>query len=193
MRWLVGLCVRYAGTLATLTLIALLAGLWATRSAPLDVFPDFVPPQLCVSVDRPPGGEGWVHEIKFDGYRMQLRVAAGEKLPLKQDQVRLSGHAVEARLYAEDPERGFLPSTGRLVALRFPQDCPKIGRVVKRRIEQRDVHARRRKRDRVERSDDALHSGDPALQRPRRPESINMIVPHVERKSMVSFERDAIT
>ncbi|MCP9629899.1 DNA ligase D [Rhodopseudomonas palustris] len=40
--------------------------------------PDFVPPQLCVSVDRPPGGEGWGHEIKFDGYRMQLRVADGE-------------------------------------------------------------------------------------------------------------------
>jgi 3-methylcrotonyl-CoA carboxylase alpha subunit len=51
----------------------------------------------------------------------QFRVAAGEKLPLKQDQVRLDGHAVEARLYAEDPERGFLPSTGRLVALSFPR------------------------------------------------------------------------
>lgn len=46
----------------------------ASRTA----MPDFVPPQLCVSVDRPPGGEGWVHEIKFDGYRMQLRVAAGK-------------------------------------------------------------------------------------------------------------------
>ena len=40
--------------------------------------PLFVPPQLCRSVDRPPSGEGWVHEIKFDGYRMQLRVAAGK-------------------------------------------------------------------------------------------------------------------
>jgi bifunctional non-homologous end joining protein LigD len=44
--------------------------------------PDFVPPQLCTPVDRPPGGEGWCHEIKFDGYRMQLRVGEG-KITLK--------------------------------------------------------------------------------------------------------------
>jgi 3-methylcrotonyl-CoA carboxylase alpha subunit len=50
----------------------------------------------------------------------QFRVAAGERLPLAQDGVLLDGHAVEARLYAEDPERGFLPSTGKLLALRFP-------------------------------------------------------------------------
>jgi 3-methylcrotonyl-CoA carboxylase alpha subunit len=49
----------------------------------------------------------------------QFRVAAGETLPLRQDQVALSGHAVEARIYAEDPENGFLPSSGRLVALKF--------------------------------------------------------------------------
>jgi 3-methylcrotonyl-CoA carboxylase alpha subunit len=47
----------------------------------------------------------------------QFRVAAGETLPLRQDEVQLAGHAVEARLYAEDPEKGFLPSTGRLLAL----------------------------------------------------------------------------
>jgi bifunctional non-homologous end joining protein LigD len=39
--------------------------------------PDFVAPQLCRAVERPPGGAGWCHEIKFDGYRMQLRVAGG--------------------------------------------------------------------------------------------------------------------
>lgn len=40
--------------------------------------PDFVAPELCISVDRPPGGEGWCHEIKFDGYRVQLRVEDGK-------------------------------------------------------------------------------------------------------------------
>lgn len=62
----------------------------------------------------------------LDLVELQFKVAAGEKLPLKQDQVRLDGHAVEARLYAEDPERGFLPSTGKLVALQFPQDGLRI-------------------------------------------------------------------
>ena len=40
--------------------------------------PDFVDPELCISVDRPPDGEGWCHEIKFDGYRVQLRVEDGD-------------------------------------------------------------------------------------------------------------------
>jgi bifunctional non-homologous end joining protein LigD len=40
--------------------------------------PDFVKPELCVSVDEPPGGEGWGHEIKFDGYRVQIRIENGE-------------------------------------------------------------------------------------------------------------------
>ena len=57
----------------------------------------------------------------LDLVEWQFRIAAGEKLPLTQDKVSLAGHAVEARLYAEDPERGFLPSTGRLLALQFPQ------------------------------------------------------------------------
>ncbi|HEX5213521.1 MAG TPA: acetyl-CoA carboxylase biotin carboxylase subunit, partial [Pseudolabrys sp.] len=57
----------------------------------------------------------------LDLVEWQFRIAAGEKLPLTQDKVPLNGHAAEARLYAEDPERGFLPSTGKVVALRFPQ------------------------------------------------------------------------
>jgi bifunctional non-homologous end joining protein LigD len=40
--------------------------------------PDFVAPQLCASVDRPPSGDGWCHEVKFDGYRVQLRVEDGK-------------------------------------------------------------------------------------------------------------------
>ncbi|WP_200306194.1 acetyl/propionyl/methylcrotonyl-CoA carboxylase subunit alpha [Streptomyces adelaidensis] len=54
----------------------------------------------------------------------QLRVAAGERLSFGQEDVRLTGHAVEARICAEDPARGFLPSGGRVLALREPQgDC----------------------------------------------------------------------
>ena len=45
--------------------------------APSDSMPPFVAPQLCISVDRPPVGADWVHEIKFDGYRIQLRVEDG--------------------------------------------------------------------------------------------------------------------
>jgi 3-methylcrotonyl-CoA carboxylase alpha subunit len=57
----------------------------------------------------------------LDLVEWQFRVASGEPLPLKQEQVRLQGHAFEARIYAEDPARGFLPSTGKLVALQWPQ------------------------------------------------------------------------
>src|SRR5919107_2370777 len=56
----------------------------------------------------------------LDLVELQFRVAAGERLPFRQDNIRIDGHAVEARLYAEDPERGFLPSTGKLWALRLP-------------------------------------------------------------------------
>ncbi len=50
----------------------------------------------------------------------QLRVAAGEGLPCRQDAISIRGHAFEARLYAEDVPAGFLPATGRLAHLRFP-------------------------------------------------------------------------
>ena len=50
----------------------------------------------------------------------QLRVASGEPLPKRQEELALSGHAIEARIYAEDPERGFLPSIGTIKHLRAP-------------------------------------------------------------------------
>ena len=50
----------------------------------------------------------------------QLRVAGGERLPLGQEDIPLRGHAIEARIYAEDPDRDFLPSIGRIVHLRTP-------------------------------------------------------------------------
>lgn len=56
----------------------------------------------------------------LDLVEWQLRVASGEKLPLTQDQLVLNGHALEVRIYAEDPDRDFLPQTGRITHLRFP-------------------------------------------------------------------------
>ncbi|WP_186013502.1 acetyl/propionyl/methylcrotonyl-CoA carboxylase subunit alpha [Burkholderia gladioli] len=57
----------------------------------------------------------------LDLVEWQLRAASGEPLPLRQDELRVNGHAIEARLYAENPARGFLPSTGTLRHLRLPR------------------------------------------------------------------------
>ncbi len=56
----------------------------------------------------------------------QLRVANGEKLPMTQEQLGISGHAIEGRVYAEDPGRDFLPSIGSLTHLRQPQESKHV-------------------------------------------------------------------
>ncbi|HEY1226398.1 MAG TPA: biotin/lipoyl-containing protein, partial [Ramlibacter sp.] len=56
----------------------------------------------------------------LDLVEWQLRVAAGEPLPLKQDQLQIRGHAIEARICAESPDNNFLPATGRLDVARWP-------------------------------------------------------------------------
>ena len=58
----------------------------------------------------------------LDLVEWQLRVASGEPLPLAQEQLAIRGHALEARIYAEDPDKGFLPSTGRLIHLAPPAE-----------------------------------------------------------------------
>jgi bifunctional non-homologous end joining protein LigD len=50
----------------------------AAKGKKAAAIPDFVAPELCTSVDRPPGGAAWCHEVKFDGYRVQLRIEHGE-------------------------------------------------------------------------------------------------------------------
>jgi len=47
------------------------------KTVPARDLPDFIAPQLCETLDRPPSADGWMHEIKFDGYRIQMRVVDG--------------------------------------------------------------------------------------------------------------------
>lgn len=57
----------------------------------------------------------------IDLVELQLRVGAGEELPLSQDDITMTGHSIEARIYAEDPSRGFLPTGGRALDVVFPE------------------------------------------------------------------------
>jgi propionyl-CoA carboxylase alpha chain len=67
----------------------------------------------------------------IDLVEQMLRVAAGEKLAIRQEEVKLKGWAVESRVYAEDPTRNFLPSTGRLVKYRPPEEGRRVGVAVR--------------------------------------------------------------
>jgi len=58
--------------------------------------------------------------LGLDLVEWQLRIAAGETLPLQQEQIRARGHAIEVRLYAEDPDQNFLPGSGKLRTLKLP-------------------------------------------------------------------------
>ena len=71
------------------------------------------------------------HVTSIDLVEQMINIAAGEKLTLKQKDVKLTGWAMESRIYAEDPYRGFLPSTGRLSYYRPPEECERDGITVR--------------------------------------------------------------
>ena len=68
----------------------------------------------------------------LDLVEWQLRVASGEKLPLRQEDLHISGHAIEARICAENPENDFLPATGTLAVYRTPADAARFERAAVR-------------------------------------------------------------
>ncbi|MDQ6694983.1 MAG: ATP-grasp domain-containing protein [Chloroflexota bacterium] len=74
--------------------------------------------------------------LGIDLVQLQIRIASGEELPIKQSDVRFVAHSFEARLYAEDPERGFLPSTGTITRMRAP--LPALGARVDAGVDQGD-------------------------------------------------------
>jgi len=65
----------------------------------------------------------------IDLVKLQFAVAAGDSIPFLQNQIQMRGHAIEARIYAENPSKGFLPSTGTLRHLRAPAEQPGVVRV----------------------------------------------------------------
>jgi acetyl/propionyl-CoA carboxylase alpha subunit len=71
----------------------------------------------------------------LDLVELQIRVAAGEPLPIAQDDVAVRGHAIEARLYAEDPEHGFLPQAGRAGVVAWPHGVPSDGSASRVRVD----------------------------------------------------------
>jgi acetyl-CoA carboxylase biotin carboxylase subunit len=58
--------------------------------------------------------------MSLDLVKLQMRIAAGEPLPIRQEEIELRGHAIECRIYAEDPDNNFFPSPGKIVDCRVP-------------------------------------------------------------------------